>query len=52
MNFPSQNCTVLKTYTFNSPYVLKTKSVKHCYIAITAISMFEVTLARLKSPFL
>ena len=38
MNFPSQNCTVLKTYTFNSPYVLKTKSVKHCYIAITAIS--------------
>ena len=37
---------------FSSTYVLKTKSVKHSCIAIAAINMFEVTPARLKSPFL
>ena len=38
--------------TFSSLYALKTKSVKHCYIAIVAISMFEVPLVILKLPLL
>ena len=38
--------------TFSSPYVFETKLVKHCYIAISAVSIFKVTLARLKPQFL
>ena len=38
--------------TFSSPYVFETKLVKHCYIAISAINMFKVTLARLNPSFL
>ena len=38
--------------TLSSPYVLKTKSVTLCYIAIIAITMFKVPLARLKPPLL
>ena len=38
--------------TFSSPYVLKMKLFKHCYMAISAVSMFKVTLSRLKPPVL